>query len=183
MPYNLDLIPLGAAIILITGAVSSLAVPRHAFWPPPDMTGWQSRLFRLLFRIMVAGLLVTSLWHLWQQGWAISPGRGIAAGLLLISGFAIAFFATGRLGWDAAFGAKQGLKTDGLFAYSRNPIYLATWFGLVGWGLLVPDPVVIAILAVWGGLYVVAVFLEERWLAETYGADFAAYRKVTPRFL
>jgi protein-S-isoprenylcysteine O-methyltransferase Ste14 len=85
---------------------------------------------------------------------------------MLLAGFAIAFAATGALGWGQVFGQAEVLRTDGIFGYSRNSIYLATWLGLAGWALLLPSALLIGVLICWGALYVVAIFLEERWLAQ-----------------
>ncbi|KHA54034.1 CzcN domain protein [Sulfitobacter geojensis] len=102
--------------------------------------------------------------------------------MLLLCGFIIAFWATGALGWSNAFGSKEGLRTDGIFAYSRNPIYIATWFGLAGWALLVPTPFIVATLCFWALLYLVAIFLEERWLLEEYGEPFTEFCNTVRRF-
>jgi len=102
--------------------------------------------------------------------------------ILLLCGFIIAFYATGALGWANAFGSKEGLRTDGIFAYSRNPIYVATWFGLAGWALLVPVASITVTLCLWALLYVVAIFLEERWLLKEYGKPFSEFCHTVRRF-
>ena len=64
-----------------------------------------------------------------------------------------------------------------------NPIYIATWFGLAGWALLTPIPLVVATLFCWGLLYVVAIFMEEKWLAQEYGKSYHEYCRKVRRFL
>lgn len=136
----------------------------------------------ILFRIIVYGLVVASIFYLWQEGLQSSTPTNIVAIILILCGFVIAFWATDALGWSSAFGSKEGLRTDGIFAYSRNPIYVATWFGLAGWALLVPMPFIIATLCFWGLLYLAAVFLEERWLLKEYGEPFREFSRTVRRF-
>jgi protein-S-isoprenylcysteine O-methyltransferase Ste14 len=87
------------------------------------------------------------------------------------------------MGWRNAFGEKKGLVTDGWFAISRNPVYVVTWIGQVGWGLILAQWSVTVLLALWALLYVLAPFLEERWLEQEYGDDFPRYKSNVARFL
>jgi protein-S-isoprenylcysteine O-methyltransferase Ste14 len=171
-----------SSFILLTFATVELANPSFKFWPPPENEPWKKTVFMVLFRIVVYGLVVASFLHVWQEGLQSSAPVTIAAILLVLCGFIIAFWATGALGWANAFGSKEGLRTDGIFAFSRNPIYVATWFGLAGWALLVPMPFIVATLCFWSLLYLVAIFLEERWLLETYGEPFNEFRRTVRRF-
>jgi len=183
LPLAANLAALASALILLGLSLGQLLQPAIGFWPPPAPESWQSRLFRALFRVLFYGLLIGSFAWLWQNGAAVSPLRIGVSALLFCIGFGVALAATGALGWGNAFGAQDGLRTTGIFAYSRNPIYLATFFGLAGWGLLVSEPMIRVVLILWAILYVVAVFLEERWLSERYGADFDAYRNRVRRFV
>ncbi|MDK3017576.1 methyltransferase family protein [Pseudodonghicola flavimaris] len=178
----LALAALMAAVVLLLLAGMALLRPAFAFWPPPETASWQNRLFRVLFRIMFYGLVGATALRLWRDGVSISIWQSWLALVLFATGFAVAFAATASLGWGNAFGAQEGLRTGGIFGYSRNPVYCATWFGLGGWALLAPAPLILATLAVWGPLYLVAIFLEERWLQARYGAAFERYRDAVPRF-
>ncbi|WP_309383584.1 methyltransferase family protein [Cerasicoccus frondis] len=69
------------------------------------------------------------------------------------------------------------LITDGVFRFSRNPIYLGQAFMLLGlaalhgaWVTLLPIPLLIAIL------HVGFIRPEERILSQQCGAEFATYR-------
>lgn len=172
-----------SSLALLCLALADLALPTFKFWPPPKDEARKKSAFMALFRIMLYGLVSSSFLHLWISGFTASPLRAALGIVLLFLGFAVAFWATGMLGWKNAFGAKEGLRTDGVFAWSRNPIYVATWLGLGGWALLVPHPVIVATLFCWGLLYLIAVFLEERWLAQEYGADFQEFRRKVRRFI
>ncbi len=176
-------VPLLAAGILLGLILADLVFQNFIFWPPPRNNSWQDRSFIWLFRIMVYGLLIASIEYFlkhstWTPTWMF--GLGV---LLIVIGFTGGFIATFGLGWKNAFGSKEGLRTDGLFRYSRNPVYVATWFGLAGWAIVVPAPPVVATLLFWGLGYLGAIFLEERWLRLQYDTAFDAYCKDVPRFL
>lgn len=172
-----------SSILLLSLAVVELLNPSFRFWPPPDAEPWKKAVFMILFRVLVYGLAIASGLYLWHGGLRPSAVMTIVAILFILCGFAIAFWATGALGWSNAFGSKDGLRTDGIFAYSRNPIYLATWFGLAGWAIFVPKPVITATLVFWGLLYLAAIFLEERWLFNTYGEPYRVFCQKVRRFL
>jgi protein-S-isoprenylcysteine O-methyltransferase Ste14 len=76
------------------------------------------------------------------------------------------------------------LITDGPFAYSRNPTYLAGTFVLLGWALFYGS-VVILILAVagWTLLHYLKVPREERGLEARFGEAYRTYRSRVPRWI
>jgi protein-S-isoprenylcysteine O-methyltransferase Ste14 len=161
----------------------AIALPRlgfGAFWPPPDRNGWQAQVFRWLFRIGVVSLIGLSLWLYWIMP-ATAP-FSLQGTIMLGLGFGLAFRITRAMGWSKAFGGTGGLVTTGWFARSRNPIYVATWVGLCGWALMVPDVRVLLPLSLWALLYGLAPFWEEPWLRAQYGADYDAYAAEVPRF-
>lgn len=171
-----------SSLVLLLFATMELANPSFKFWPPPQNEPWKKTLFMTLFRIMLYGSVSASTIYLWQEGLQTSTIVNIVATMSVLCGFIIAFWATGALGWANAFGSKEGLRTDGIFAYSRNPIYIATWLGLAGWALLVPTPLITLTLCFWALLYLVAIFLEERWLLAEYGEPFTEFCRTVRRF-
>lgn len=110
----------------------------------------------------------------------VQYGAGV---VLFFTGFGLALRITFEMGWRNAFGEKRGLKTSGWFSWSRNPIYVATWVGLVGWGLVANALPVSTLLASWALLYLGAPFLEEPWLEDQYGDEYRDYKTSTPRFV
>lgn len=111
--------------------------------------------------------------------WALEVGE--AAGLVLL---AIAAF--GRL-WCLVFvaGRKNDvLVTEGPYSIVRNPLYVFSFLGAVGFGLAVENPLLALVLAVVFGLYyALVVRREERFLATRFGDAFHAYASRTPRWL
>ena len=86
-----------------------------------------------------------------------------------------------RIGIDAA--AQPPLVRSGLFALSRNPIFLGMRLALLGLFLALPTGATLAILALGEVLMQVQVRLEEAHLTETLGGDYQAYRRATRRWL
>lgn len=116
------------------------------------------------------------------------PPIGALVGALLMLG-AIALMVVAQLDMGASWrvgidvGARPGLVVGGLYRVSRNPIYAALLVALLGYSVLVPTPLSLALLA--GA----AIGLrnqtrsEEAYLLATYGADYAAYAARVGRFL
>lgn len=179
---TVSILALISSVILLALAAFEFINPSFRFWPPPADQLWKKRTFMMLFRGVVYGLIFTSVLHFWEFGLPTLAAANLLAIFLIICGFAIGFFATGALGWENAFGSKEGLKTEGIFNYSRNPIYIATWFGLAGWALLIRVPIIVATLMCWALLYVFAIFIEERWLAKEYSEPFREYCRNFRRF-
>ncbi len=106
------------------------------------------------------------------------------AGLVLAaSGVLLAFWARHLLGrnWSSVVQLKQSheLIDSGPYRYIRHPIYTGLLLAFLGTALKVGD---------WRGLVAVAMMLasfwrklgvEERWLGETFGHAYAAYRRRT----
>jgi protein-S-isoprenylcysteine O-methyltransferase Ste14 len=75
------------------------------------------------------------------------------------------------------------LVTDGLYGYTRNPLYLGDMTMWVGWAVLLGSlPVAVGL-----GVFVVGLELglrlEERGLARQFGDRWQRYAATTPRFL
>lgn len=170
----------GLVAALTIVALSSVPLLRRGFefWPPPSAHSWQHAAFRALFRVFFVSLLVLSVAD-FNSGSAWQYLFGVA---LLTLGFGFALNWTGFLGWKNAFGEAAGLRTEGPFAISRNPIYVVSIVGMVGWAVLICSWYLSALLALWACLYIAASFLEERWMAENYGEEFVEYAAGAPRF-
>ncbi len=75
------------------------------------------------------------------------------------------------------------LVTDGIFAWSRNPIYVAFWLILLGQFLVFPNWLLLLYLAAATWLFDRQVRREETFLAQQYGAEYAAYIRRVRRYL
>jgi protein-S-isoprenylcysteine O-methyltransferase Ste14 len=82
------------------------------------------------------------------------------------------------------FDEPQQLVTDGLFRFTRNPMYLGFALALVGvWCLLGALSPVLGVM----GFVIVAerwyIRFEERMLAQRFGREFETYRATTRRWI
>lgn len=180
MTIELFLISLLAASSLLALGILDLSRKDFIFWPPPEKNSWQDKTFIWLFRGLIYPLLILSVFEFRSIDQPLLQyGLG---GLLLTFGFGTAFASTFNLGWKNAFGDKEGLVTNGWFAYSRNPVYVVTWIGQLGWATIAQSNLVSILLALWGLLYLLAIFLEEAWLERTYGEEYLAYKISVRRF-
>lgn len=108
----------------------------------------------------------------------------IIAGVLCSAGGAVL--------WGAAvFGARIDIKiksnqlaTGGIYASVRNPIYSAFLFACTGALLFCRNWYVLLLpLLFWLYLTVFMKLTEEKWLAERFGDEYAAYCKQVNRFI
>ena len=134
---------------------------------------------------LLAGLWMQSAWfdgRLAPGAFMIAGGVIAALGLALIVASVPKFFRAGTSiePWKPA----SSILSDGIFGYSRNPIYLgmaagcaglaiaaASWPGLIGTG--------IAVLIV--RYYVIA--REERYLENRFGDEYRAYTSKVRRWI
>ena len=94
-------------------------------------------------------------------------------GLLGLMWSLISFGQSFRIGIDTEHPDK--LVTTGVFAFSRNPIYVAFAFVLLGQFLIFPNWILLGYLvaAIW--LFHRQVLREEHYLKEYYGKEFTMY--------
>jgi protein-S-isoprenylcysteine O-methyltransferase Ste14 len=125
-------------------------------------------------------LLVTqdgSLHQLLQIAGALAMLAGIA--FLAIAQLDLG--ASWRIGIDAD--AKPGLVTDGLYRYSRNPIYVGLLTTVAGYAILLPTVLsLILLVCTYIGMRA-QIAGEEAYLAATYGEAFRNYARRVGRLL
>jgi len=125
----------------------------------------------------------------WLGGWdALASVPAAACGWLLLAA-ALAWVvvaqaqmgASWRIGIDSA--NATALVQHGLFARSRNPVFLALRVELLGFFLVLPSAATAALLVAGEILMQVQVRLEERHLAALHGAAYADYCARVRRWL
>lgn len=104
-----------------------------------------------------------------------------AAGLILLALTLVSFGRSFRVGIDDE--RPDRLVTGGVFAVSRNPIYVAFWSILLGQFLIFPNTILLIYLVVATALFHRQVRREEVFLARHYGVEFDAYRTRVRRYL
>ncbi len=108
--------------------------------------------------------------------WAFPAGAAITAVALLF-----AVWARRHIGrnWSAIVTLKEGheLVTSGPYALVRHPIYTGLLFGFVGSALALGQwrgivAALVVLLSLWRKLR-----MEERWMRERFGAEYAGYAR------
>lgn len=144
--------------------------------------------------IYLAALAASFLLH---QAVSITPGlmsRGLPGYLFSAAGLGCVVFG-GMLLWSATLGFRRAgtpippnrptksLVTTGIYARTRNPMYLAFTLILLGLGFLTAN--LWMVLATIGAVVLVtrlAILREEPYLAARFGAEYEAYRAAVPRW-
>ncbi|HBP66251.1 MAG TPA: isoprenylcysteine carboxylmethyltransferase family protein [Desulfosporosinus sp.] len=101
-------------------------------------------------------------------------------GLIIFLMSLIAFGKSFRVGIDEKHPGK--LVTTGIFAYSRNPIYTAFGFILLGIFLILPNWIFLIYLVLGFWLFNRQVLLEEASLRKHYGEEYTEYCIKVGRF-
>ena len=106
---------------------------------------------------------------------------------LELTGYALLVVATLLRIWCLTFigGTKDGqLAITGPYSVVRNPLYVASFVGIVGFGLALELPMLaIALAMAFGILYPAVVAQEEERLAELFGSGYLNYCANVPRWL
>jgi protein-S-isoprenylcysteine O-methyltransferase Ste14 len=148
------------------------------------------------FKVVMVALLMVVLWQ------AVDPAGFAAMGtmagsasavmlgvgwLLLVASLLGAMVAQAHMGlsWRIGIDETQGtaLVTTGLFAHSRNPVFLFMRLGLLGFWLVLPHAATLAVLIAGELLMQVQVRLEEHHLRTSHGDDYAGYVARVRRWL
>jgi protein-S-isoprenylcysteine O-methyltransferase Ste14 len=103
------------------------------------------------------------------------------AGVTLLLLSLVAFGSSFRVGIDVDRPDK--LVTTGIFAFSRNPVYVAFAFVLLGQFLVNPDWILLAYLAAGIWLLHRQVAREEAFLRKQYGQEYEEYCTRVRRYL
>jgi len=180
--YAIFAIGVASAVVLGALLISALGRGDFAFWPPPAERSWQDYTFWGLFRIYCAATVLCALldpatldWDHWSRFAVGLPALAGGLGMMLYGYF--------FLGLDNTYGQRAGLVTDGIYAYSRNPQYVASVAATVGLALTADSPLTMTLAVGLLGLYTLFALNEEHWLFRHYGEAYADYVRRVPRFL
>lgn len=143
--------------------------------------------------LLLASALLALMWlvaHAWPRLALDFPGRPAVGGLvavagLVVSGLAVRAFRRARTTVDPTQPERAStLVTGGLFAVSRNPMYIGVALVLVGWGVWLAHPVAVLLPLVFVAyLDRMQVPREEQALAATFGDEYARYAREVRRWL
>ncbi|MCR9278462.1 MAG: isoprenylcysteine carboxylmethyltransferase family protein [Pseudomonadaceae bacterium] len=136
------------------------------------------------FVASIAAMLAIALWR-WQPGfnaWQL-PGLAVITLGVVIAVSGSRQFARAKTNIVPLQPAST-LVTDGVFRFSRNPMYLGMLLALLGLAWLLAEPLCLGVAALF--FFVIRlVFIpaEEKQMAATFGAYFAAYHQRVRRWL
>ena len=107
----------------------------------------------------------------------------IAGGVLIIAGALIWYIGALRSGMDKNI-TENELKTDGIYAWVRNPMYSGWWIIITGISLMWANAwILITPVINWRIMTVALKNTEEKWLLDLYGEEYATYLKQVNRCL
>ena len=181
-PLNL-ILPIGISFYTFENLSYTVDVYRGEFKPANKFSDYL--LFLAFFPKLMMGPIVRAHDFVPQinEPYVISE-RDFAKGFfLIISGFLIWFF--GAVHSDVDTYIKENrLKTDGIYAWTRNPMYTGWWFVLIGILLLFHNLWTLLLIPLqWAILSIVLKRTEEQWLKELFGEEYERYCKKVNRLL
>ena len=98
-------------------------------------------------------------------------------GVFIVLGAAIWFIGAVRSGMDENI-AENRLKTDGIYAWVRNPMYSGWWLLITGISLMWANAwMLITPVVNWTIMTVTLMHTEEKWLLDLYGEEYAEYKQ------
>jgi protein-S-isoprenylcysteine O-methyltransferase Ste14 len=125
--------------------------------------------------------------HGWSNAypvaWNLAGLAPVAAGAVLLAWVSISHLAKAKEGVEVGV-MTRWLVTEGPYAWSRNPMYVAELALWIGWSLLFGSvPVLVGAAVLWATMNFVALPWEERALEAKFGDGYRAYMRCVPRWL
>lgn len=175
------LIGMAAAAYMLGMVLWSIAQPDQRTWPPKTATtGIKLRVWIITTMIFVAAFMLGVMdWN--RFDWPVSFRWGVGLPLIVLGNIAV-WWGVNNIGYAATSGEASGLKTDGLYAWSRNPQYVADIVILISWAILAASLWALPVLVLGISVLTIAPFAEESWLEERYGSSYRGYRSKVRRY-
>lgn len=145
----------------------------------------------LLFTILVPGTVAVYVPILISRGRGVStqPALLTVGILLLVTGAGIYFwtvwdFATIGRGTPLPIDAPKKLVVNGLYRYTRNPMYLGVILVILGWACVFADMwLLVYALGVGIVVHLFVIGYEEPWLKALFGEEYEDYRRSVGRWV
>lgn len=138
--------------------------------------------------LVIAGLMALTSRLLPMDPWHFTDAKALAFALVTAGAFiavagVIAFRQAKTTANPMNPDAASSLVINGIYRFTRNPMYLGFLLALAGWGLWLANLPAIFWLIIYI-LYInqFQIIPEERILEEKFGDDFIAYRKQVRRW-
>ena len=171
----------GAGLYLFAALIWSIAFPERRVWPPKKATvGLKVRVWVATIAIFAAAFVLgVADWN--SLEWP-APIRWSIGLTLIVVGNIVVWRGVMKIGFDATSGEVDILKTDGLYAWSRNPQYVADMAIILGWAVLSASIWSISVAVLGIVVLGIAPIAEEPWLEENYGQQYRDYRNRVRRY-
>jgi protein-S-isoprenylcysteine O-methyltransferase Ste14 len=157
-----------------------------------DVHDYIGRVFKLLFTLIVAVVLVYSFWpsvYLYFKAiaWLEHSWVKWAGAFLLLLSLGWTILAQTQMGESWRIGIDHEHRTtlvqSGVFSLSRNPIFLGMTVTLLGLFLVIPNALTLLTFGMGVVLIQIQVRLEEQFLVRTHGEEYANYRRKVRRWI
>lgn len=97
--------------------------------------------------------------------------------LLIITGIVIWYIGALRSDMDDSI-TENRLKTDGIYAWVRNPMYSGLWIIIAGVGMMCHNAWLLVVPVInWALMTAVLINTEEKWLLDLYGKEYEDYKQ------
>ena len=130
--------------------------------------------------VMVTAIGIVLLGHVFKIGILGSPWIlvfRIIGAVLIALGIFVWFMGAMRSGMDDNI-SENRLKTDGIYAWVRNPMYSGIWFLITGISLMWHNVLILPLILIdWIIMSIVLKNTEEKWLLDLYGQEYTEYKK------
>ncbi len=181
MEYAFFAIGMVSAVTLLPLLAATLINPQFRVWPPPRQDSWQSIVFWPLFRLLNVAAFATALAS--GAGFLGLPSwlRGFAVVGLAVSGAAY-IYALFALGKRNTYCNADGLVTQGIYRWTRNPQYATVIPVYASLAVAADSGLTYVLCLLMIAVYVLMALVEEPWLEACYGAPYRRYCRRVPRF-
>jgi len=104
----------------------------------------------------------------------------------LIIGLFFSIASLFKLGRSTRFGiptTKTNLKTNGIYSFSRNPIYFGFNLITISSVIYIPNPLILTLGIYSMIIYHLIIIGEEKFLEKAFGEDYLNYKKKVRRYI
>lgn len=168
----LVVLPILLTRYLLTSLLTKEAVRRAAFFPPTQ--GLEKPAYVVNIATTLLLLVVPFFLRIKLDGLMGIAGPGISLVSLILYGISIIHFARPDTG---------GINRSGLYAFSRNPMYVSFFLYFLGACMMTSSWLLLAVLAVFQVSVHFMILAEERWCRETFGDYYTDYQREVRRYI
>jgi protein-S-isoprenylcysteine O-methyltransferase Ste14 len=183
-PVVVTLLPMVFLVVLFGGGI----LMRHRNINMDGQPPIEKKVF-YISKYAIVGLwcaMVVQSWGVSLSIWKTPNLLKWLSFLLWICGFLLLFI--GRLGLAESFrvgspNEKTGLKVNGLYRFSRNPMYLGVYTTILACVLYTLNPIVLLVGVFAAAVHYRIVLAEEQYLQKIFGQEYAEYCSRVGRYI